>query len=195
LELHLSSLRINEETQEETSGMIIYEALKKDHREVAELLSKLVNLDDKDEARFSLAAQIRDALIPHSRAEEAVFYNSIRAMNADSGKVMHAYADHLEAEALLRTLLMEENVKLPWKATAKKLKAALDHHVAEEESEIFALGKKVLSDEDAEKIGLAFEAMKPEIKNEGFLKTTMDMVSNLMPVNLKKVLNVIEKRA
>jgi hemerythrin-like domain-containing protein len=172
--------------------MTIYDILKKDHRAVQGLLDQLISLDDRDESRFALAEKIRGELIPHSRAEEAVFYNSIRALDADSGKVMHGFKEHVEAETLLRTLLVKEKVKLDWKATAKKLKKALDHHIKEEESEIFALGKKVLTTEDAEKIGAAFVRMKPEIKEEGFMKTTLEMVKNLMPPKLNKVVNLVE---
>jgi hemerythrin-like domain-containing protein len=175
--------------------MKIYDALKKDHREVLVLLDRLIALSDEDETRFKLAADIRDALIPHSRAEEAVFYNSIRALDADSGKVMHGYAEHLGAESLLRTLLVKEKVKLDWRATARKLKDALSHHIHEEETEIFALAQKVLTDEDAEKIGLAFERMKPEIKKEGMMKTTLEMVHNLMPPKISKVSDLIDRRS
>lgn len=173
--------------------MNIYDALKKDHRTVQGLLEQLIDLDDKDESRFDLADQIKNALIPHSRAEEAVFYNSIRALDADSGKVLHGYTEHLEAETLLRTLLIKEKVKMDWKSTAKKLKKALDHHIQEEEHQVFALARKVLSDEDAQKIGAAFERMKPEIEEEGFIQTTLEMVKNLMPPKLNKVMDLIEK--
>jgi hemerythrin-like domain-containing protein len=175
--------------------MKIYDALKKDHREVLVLLDRLIALSDEDDTRFKLADDIRDALIPHSRAEEAVFYNSIRALDADSGKVLHGYAEHLGAERLLRTLLVKEKVKLDWRATARKLKDALSHHIHEEETEIFALAQKVLTDEDAEKIGLAFERMKPEIKKEGMMKTTLEMVQNLMPPKISKVSDLIDRRS
>jgi hemerythrin-like domain-containing protein len=174
-------------------NMNIYDALKKDHLEVLGLMDKLIALDDKDEKRFALAETIRDALIPHSRAEEALFYNSIRAVDADSGKVMHGYAEHVGAETMLRTLMMKETLKLDWKKTAISLKEALKHHIGEEESEIFAMGKKVLSEDEALKIGEAFEKMKPKIKEEGMLTTTFELVKNLMPPRLTRVTNSIHK--
>ena len=79
--------------------MNIFDLLKKDHKSVKELLNQLIALDDKgDEAqRDALVSQIRDELIPHARAEEAVFYNPLRAMKIDNAKLMHAYKEHLEA--------------------------------------------------------------------------------------------------
>ena len=170
--------------------MQIYDLLKKDHRDVIALFDDLLALDEKDEHRFELVEQIRDALIPHSRAEEKVFYNSIRALDADSGKVMHAYNEHLAAETLLRTIQAENGLHVGWKATAKKLKEALQHHIKEEESEIFALGYKVFSAQEAEQIGAAFEALKPEIKEKGLVGTTVQMIANLMPPRLSKNLDL-----
>jgi len=166
--------------------MKIYECLKQDHEELKDILGRLVQLEDSDVKRFELLEEVRDALIPHSRAEEAVFYNSIRALDADSGKIMHGYKEHIEAEGLLRALQVQEKVNLGWKATARKLKEAIEHHIQEEETQIFDLARKLLSDDDAEKIGVAFEKMKPEIQKEGMVGTTFEMIKNLMPSRLGK---------
>ncbi len=173
--------------------MKIYDALKKDHVKVLSLLDELISLDDKDNHREALVQEIRDELIPHSRAEEKLFYNSIRALDADSGKVMHSFNEHVAAETLLRSLQVGDKVNVGWKKTAQALRDALSHHIREEETELFALAQKVFSDQEAEQIGLAFEKLKPEIKEEGFMKTTLDMVANLMPPRLNKTI-LSEKR-
>ena len=172
---------------------MIYDALMADHREVLGMIDDLLALADKDESRFDLAEKIKKALIPHSRAEEALFYNSIRALDADSGKVLHGYKEHIAAEAILHTLLLREKTNLKWKASARKLRDALSHHIQEEESTIFSLARNVLSDEDAEKIGAAFERMKPEIKEENGMKTTLELVRNLIPPKLNKVMDLIDR--
>ena len=173
--------------------MKIYDALKKDHVKVLSLLDELISLGEKDKGRELLVQEIRDELIPHSRAEEKLFYNSIRALDADSGKVMHSFAEHFAAETLLRSLQVGEKVNVNWKKTAKALREALSNHIREEETELFALAQKVLTDQEAEQIGLAFERLKPEIKEEGFMKTSLDMVANLMPPRLNKAM-LSEKR-
>ena len=106
---------------------------------------------------------------------------------------MHSFNEHVAAEALLRSLQVEGKAHVGWKKTAKALKAALTRHIQEEETVIFALAKKVLSDQEAEQIGVAFEKLKPEIKEEGFMKTTLEMISNLMPPRLSKTI-LSEKR-
>lgn len=166
--------------------MLIYEALKKDHDTVRQLLNELVMLGENDEQRrHSLIEQIRDELVPHARAEESVFYNSLRAIDSAKDVVMHGYQEHMEAETFLRTLQLKDKIDADWKATAQKLKKAVEHHIQEEEGKIFTVAQQLFTQEEAQMMGEAFEQLKPEVKEEGFLRTTLDMVANLMPPRFK----------
>lgn len=165
--------------------MLIYEALKKDHQKVKGLLNQLVNLADNDKtARDKLVAQIRDDLIPHSRAEEAVFYNSILAVNTAQDLVWHGYEEHMEAEMLLRTLQGLDAVNAEWKKVAQKLKAGVEHHIQEEETKIMPVAQHLFTDEEAMAMAEAFEEMKPEVKEGGIIQSTLDLIANLLPTRL-----------
>lgn len=161
--------------------MKIYDVLKKDHETVKDLMNQLLACDEQDEQHDDIIEQIRDELVPHSRAEEAVFYNALRSLNADRSEVMHGYKEHLEAESLLRMLQVRDKVNVKWKETAMKLRDVLQHHIQEEETTLFSMGKSMLTDEEAEKIGSAFERLKPEIKDQNMIQTSLKMVANLMP--------------
>lgn len=165
--------------------MQIYEALRNDHEKVKKLLSELVLLgpDDKEHAD-ALIDLIRDELIPHSRAEEAVFYNSIRAVDTAKGLVWHGYEEHIMAEGLLRTLQGMSKIDVDWHGVARKLKTALEHHIQEEETEIFAAAQNLFTDEEAEVMCEAFEDLKPQVKEEGILQTSLDLIANVMPARL-----------
>ena len=164
--------------------MLIYDLLKKDHEEVKSMLAELISLKQDDEYRFILVEEIKNALIPHARAEEATFYNTIRAVDADKSIVAHGFKEHLEAESLLRLLQVKDKTNLDWKSTAKKLQDALEHHIAEEEGKIFAEARKIFSAEEAESIGDAFTSLKPSFVGEGMVKNTVDMVINMLPPRL-----------
>jgi len=169
--------------------MQIYEALKQDHDKVRELLDILLALDDDDtEGRTDLVQDIRDALIPHARAEESVFYNSLRALHQGDDLVMHGYREHMEAEGLLRALQVQETLAMDWKATARKLKDALEHHIAEEENRIFAAAARVFTQEEARELGKLFVDLKAQVEDEGFLKNSLDFVANLMPPRITTAL-------
>lgn len=175
--------------------MEIYEALKRDHEEVKGLLDELVSLRNDDDYRYVLIDEIRNHLIPHSRAEESIFYNTLRAVNADKKTVFHGFQEHLEAETLLRTLQLMDKMNVEWKATAEKLRDAIYHHVEEEESEIFAEARAAFTKEEAVAMCEAFEQLKPKIEQEGFVKNTVDMVINMMPPRLAdKIRNIGESR-
>lgn len=164
--------------------MEIFEALKNDHEELKQSLKELISLSDKDDYRFVLIEEISNLLVPHSRAEEAVFYNTLRAINADKGVVLHGYKEHLEAEALLRTLQLMDKMDLNWKPTACKLQDAVLHHFKDEESEIFDEARNALTSEEAVAMADAFQSLKAQVAKEGIIKNTMDMVINMMPPKL-----------
>lgn len=161
--------------------MSIYDALKKDHNKVTELLNELVMLDQGSNEHSAIIDQIRDELIPHARAEESVFYNSLRSIDQAKDVVMHGYKEHVEAETLLRTLQVKDKVDMDWKETATKLREAIRHHIDEEETRIFNVAQQLFTKEEADMMEEAFEALKPEIKDEGLLQTSIEMITNLMP--------------
>ena len=162
--------------------MLIYDALKDDHKKVRQLLKELTDLNKNNESdRHELIGQIRDELIPHARAEELVFYNTLRNLKVTKDLVMHGYKEHLEAETLLRLLQVRDKIDTEWKENAIKLQKALDEHIQYEEQEIFPEAKKHFTEEEARMMGDAFVKLKPGIRREGFVGTTLDLVANLMP--------------
>lgn len=161
--------------------MEIYQALKNDHEEIKTLLTELISLRENDDYRHTLIDRIASELIPHARAEEAVFYNTIRASDVDTGTIMHSFKEHLTAEGHLRVLQTKDKVNLDWKKTAIKLQEDLLHHIQEEETKVFNLGKKVLSDTEAAQIGNAFSRLKNEYKTHGAVKNSIDLVINMLP--------------
>jgi hemerythrin-like domain-containing protein len=164
--------------------MEIYEALKRDHEEVRELLNELVSLKDDDDYRYVIIEEIRNLLIPHARAEESVFYNTLRAVNADKKVVFHGYQEHLEAETLLRTLQVMDKMNMGWRPVAEKLRESVFHHIQDEETEIFSEARAAFSSEEAVAMCDAFKQLKPKVEKEGFFKNTADMVLNMMPPRL-----------
>lgn len=176
--------------------MEIYDVLKKDHEDLKLILDELISLNHDDDYRYVLIEELRNLLVPHSRAEESVFYNTLRAVNADKKVVFHGFQEHLEAETLLRTLQVMDRMNLEWKITARKLRDSILHHVEDEESEIFCEARKAFSTEEAISMADAFLQLKPKIEKEGFMKNTVDMVINLLPPRLAdKIRNIKDSRA
>lgn len=167
--------------------MEIYEVLHRDHQTVLSYLDQLLALGPgQDERRKELIEDIRDELIPHSRAEEAVLYNSLRTLDVAKDIGMHGYQDHLMAETLLRALQMRSWVDGDFKKTALALKEALEKHIRFEEGEAFTMARSCLTPEEAQMMVPAFEKLKSKVREEGFMKTTLDMITNMMPPRFAK---------
>jgi hemerythrin superfamily protein len=163
----------------------IYDILRADHRALEPLLHRLVTVTVINEDSTKLLQQIQDLLIPHSRAEEEVFYNSIRRASPDDGSSMHGYKEHAMAETMLNQLKASHSYNADWTKTAEKLRDAILHHVEEEETRIFAVGKRVFTEEEARQLGTAFNELKPKYVGSSAMGSMMHMIGNLMPLRFK----------
>jgi len=146
-------------------NMDILIKLKKEHREVQLLLDKLVDSDTAAE-RKSLLKQIKTALVPHSRAEERVVYDSVRALKdrdvQQDGE--EGYLEHGLADRMLATLGKTAPSSVEFAAAANVLRELINHHIREEESNIWSDVKDNFSDEEREQMNRDFEAAKKKVK-------------------------------
>ncbi|MFA7614161.1 MAG: hemerythrin domain-containing protein [Candidatus Caldatribacteriota bacterium] len=158
----------------------IYQCLTNDHEELKSMLEELVMLEEGDDYREVLIENISTLLLSHARAEESVFYNSIRAVS-DNEEVMHGYKEHMEAEGILRKLQLKEVTGTDWTTAARDLQTALLHHISDEETTIFDEARKVFSEEEARQMGEAFLELQEKVRDQGAIKNSFDMIVNLMP--------------
>lgn len=168
--------------------MKIYDALIEDHNELKDLLAQLVESERGSEERKSLVHAVKEALIPHSRAEEAVFYNSLREIKIDELKELvmgHGFGEHVQAENLLNILIKGKDVELD-EDPAKELKEAIEHHIEEEEGDMFSAAKQVLLDVEAENMAEAFFEMKKQIEQNDDDENLMELVMNMIPEMFKE---------
>ncbi|MET0341518.1 MAG: hemerythrin domain-containing protein [Polyangiales bacterium] len=182
--------------------MNIYDALSKDHREFESLLDKLVFASKAGNDQWKpILDQLRRGVIAHAHAEEAVFYNALRAADAAEGIVAHSYTEHAMTETELRTLSVAKAVDANWTSLMEKLRKDLFHHIEEEEERIFGAARKVFNEQEAEQIGAAFTRMKQDMAKDGdsMVASTIDLVANLLPPrftdSFRKSVKVVRKSA
>lgn len=175
--------------------MDIYQALTKDHNELKPLLDRLVAMSQVNSDTKTTLQAINDALIPHSRAEESVFYNALRETEEGKGILTHSYREHMAAEVMLRTLQGLEIFNTEWEMLARKLRESLLHHIEEEEGEIFARAREVFMEDEAEQMGAAFLRAKEISAEQGDVKNMLDMVVNMMPPRITKMMKSHETHA
>ena len=165
--------------------MDIYSALHSDHERMRTLLARLERATALDQDTSQILAGLHRLLLPHARAEEELLYNSIRLADPDNDVVMHGFREHMEAETLLRALQGMKLFGVEWTAAARKLRENIEHHIEEEETKIFPAAKKLFDLSEANQLGDAFIALKPEIREEGMVGNALHMVRNLLPPRLR----------
>lgn len=146
--------------------MDILDKLKQEHEQVQELLGKLVESDSAAE-RKSLLKKIKAALVPHVRAEEKAVYNAIIALGGKKDKQdgEEGYLEHALADNILATLGKTTNAMSPeFSAAAKVLREIVDHHVQEEERNVWSDVRENFSDEDRVEMNRQFEAAKKKVR-------------------------------
>jgi hemerythrin-like domain-containing protein len=140
----------------------ILATLKQEHRDVAEMLEKLVESTSAAE-RKSLLQSIKNALVPHLRAEEKVVYDAVGALRGKEPQTHReeGYIEHALGDKLLTQLEKMSNMTSPeFSAGAKVLKELVEHHVEEEEKNIWSDVEDNFSDEDRVAMNKKFLAAK-----------------------------------
>jgi HEAT repeat protein len=144
----------------------ILDSLKKEHDEVKDLLDDLSDAETPAQRR-SLVQKIKAALVPHTKAEEKVVYDAVIALR-DKDAQMDGHEGYLEHEWAAKTLQRLEaiaNASSPeHKAAGKVLKELVEHHIDEEERNVWKDVKEHFSDEDRKKMNVKFFAAKSRIK-------------------------------
>lgn len=133
--------------------------LKDQHREVKELFRQVQNTDDGEERR-DLMEQITERLQTHMMIEEAIFYPAVQEV-ANSGKseemLPEAYEEHHVVKLVLDELPDVDPEDERFKAKMTVLSELVDHHVQEEEKELFKVAEKLGKDR-LEELGAEMEA-------------------------------------
>jgi hemerythrin-like domain-containing protein len=158
--------RSNGNGQMAHGGADILDTLKKEHEEVAAMLKELVETDNGP-ARKRLVKQIKAALVPHLRAEEKVLYKSVIGLRDRHAKQdgEEGIIEHRLADKMLAGLGKAQSATSPqFSAAAKVLKELIQHHVEEEEREIWKDVKANFSTEDRVAMNQRFEAEKQRVR-------------------------------
>jgi len=143
----------------------ILDTLQSEHDEVRDLLGKLVRSENGREQN-SLLAKIKAALVPHTKAEEKVVYDAVLALKGTPAKVdgNEGYIEHgLASETLKKLDKLTANTP-EFRAAAKVLKELVDHHVEEEERNIWSRVRENFSDEQRARMNRDFLAAKKRVK-------------------------------
>ena len=122
--------------------------LKKQHKEVKGLFKKIEKTENERERR-QLMEQITTALEGHTTIEEEMFYPALREVETKKAEEMvnEAYEEHHVVKLVLAELPNVDPSDERFEAKMTVLSELIEHHVEEEEKEMFKLARKLDEDE------------------------------------------------
>ena len=107
--------------------------LKADHREVEDLFSQFEKARSR---KLELAREICNALKVHTQIEEEIFYPAVKP-KIDEEMVNEAIVEHAAAKDLIAEIEAMDGSEELFEAKMKVLQEQIEHHVEEEEKEMF----------------------------------------------------------
>jgi iron-sulfur cluster repair protein YtfE (RIC family) len=134
--------------------MNAFTLLKTDHEKVAGILEKIDETTERaTKGREELFTQLKSELDVHTRIEEDILYPTLEEYEETRAISLEAYEEHAVVKQLLEELSSEPKDDEQWTAKFTVLKENVEHHVEEEEGEMFKKARKVLSEDEIEKLG------------------------------------------
>ena len=135
------------------------EILKQDHQKVKQLFQEATHASDQRK-RKDVFDKIDTELEIHAHIEETVFYPALEEHEELKDMVVEALEEHQEAKALLEELeeLGPENHDFGSKL--QELMESVEHHVQEEEGEMFPKVREVFDEGQLEELGHQLESAK-----------------------------------
>lgn len=140
--------------------MSIYENIRKDHERHRELLEKLADTTGDSETRRECWEAFYYDVKAHAAAEEETFYSPLMADSDGQDDARHSVAEHKEMDDIIEELNATEFSSAAWLTRFKTLKHDYEHHMEEEENDIFEKAKQVFDQEQASSIGQKFVKRK-----------------------------------
>ena len=137
--------------------------LETDHRRFEDLLKQGEDTTERAvKQRTNLLDTLTAELNVHELIEEKVLYPALKPHAEARDIVLEGYQEHHVADLLVKELHQLARDNEQWGAKFKVLKESLEHHIEEEESQMFPAARQVLTREELQALGARMRAMKKD---------------------------------
>ena len=135
--------------------------LKEDHELVKRILKDGEETTERAEkTRTELFGRLKSELEIHERIEEEVLYPALRDHPKSKELALEGYEEHHVVDTILGELEQTPVTDDQWAAKFKVAKENLEHHIEDEEGEMFDKARQIFSDEELEEMGARMEEIK-----------------------------------
>jgi len=148
--------------------MDLYQIIKRDHQKAKRLFERLGEaIGEGGKARDRLFTELKRELEIHAELEETYFYPALRGQDEAESLIEEALDEHADFKEALTALDQADRDDPSWAEQVSDLEQDVEHHVEEEENEIFPLAKRLLDERKTEEIARAFEQAKAAAQKTG----------------------------
>ena len=142
--------------------------LKADHEKVKAILTQLSDSTDRAlKKRVDLLDKLEMEIAIHTQLEEQILYPAFKDAGGKEQDEMYyeAKEEHRTVDSLVLPDLKATDPSTPeFAGRVKVVKELLEHHIEEEETEMFPQAKKLLGKAKLDELGEQMEVMKASLK-------------------------------
>lgn len=138
----------------------IYDAITADHEEHRDLLATIVNTEGGSPERREAWNAFYCDIKSHSAAEEEEFYAVLMQETWGQDTARHSVAEHHALDEIVEELNDMDMSSPGWLTRFKTLKRDYEHHMEEEENEVFTRARKVVGEEENDAYSERFQKRK-----------------------------------
>lgn len=140
--------------------------LSKDHELLKGILQQLkLATGEEAKKREELYARFKLIILPHTGAEDIVFYARLKDDKEAYGDVLESMEEHHVIEMVMNELDQAPKQTDQWWAKLRVCKELVEHHIKEEEDQIFGEARNALSAGEMRSIFDRFQAERERIRN------------------------------
>ncbi|HEX5040712.1 MAG TPA: hemerythrin domain-containing protein [Candidatus Limnocylindria bacterium] len=135
--------------------------LEADHREVKKMLAEGEKTTERAEkTRTELFAELKSAMILHERIEEEIFYPALKEHPKAKDIVLESFEEHHVVDEIMGELEATDVTDETWAAKFTVMKENVEHHMEEEEGEMFKTARQVFDEGELEELGAKMQQLK-----------------------------------
>lgn len=138
----------------------IFEVIKGDHDKHRDLLARIEDTSGDEKERHVAWQNFYYDVKSHAAAEEETFYSKLISQAWGQDAARHSVHEHQQMDDLMEELNATDMSSPAWLQKFKTLKHDYEHHMDEEEGEVFTRAREVVDPSEWAKYGAAFETRK-----------------------------------
>ncbi len=141
------------------------ELLEDDHQRVKKVLEQGEDTSERAvKTRTELFQKLKAEMEVHEAIEEEIFYPALKDHPKAKEVVLEGYEEHHVVDRIMGELEGTSVEDERWAAKFAVVKENIEHHIEEEEGEMFKAARSILSNEELEELGEKMTARKQELQ-------------------------------